>query len=252
MIKCPDKEISIVDDTECVKVLSNKRLWVKAVAAVAGVQLDAGDDDSAASGGSKWERNYTLGNTPGWKSLLEARYEASKKTAVEEDEEPPKKKLFADTEPSCNKSPAITRALAHVFRSEPLLIDVSLGGDRFIRMERTATRMGAPVIALTPENIERFITYLAEDLTLESLTPRAYGQNDVKGVYTKTITTTKGNSLAYNFTVTDEGKHVYVAESDGDADGDADELDSDHGQQVNSDFDVLDADTIPNEGDLIS
>ena len=50
VIKCPDKEISIVDDTECVKVLSNKRLWVKAVAAVAGVQLDAGDDDSAASG----------------------------------------------------------------------------------------------------------------------------------------------------------------------------------------------------------
>ena len=214
--KCPEKDIINIDGTDCIKVNSRTRAWIQAVCGVANVQLETDDDEK------QWKHAYSLASTPGWKSLLDARYEHCQRNSQDDDDEESKrpeekKSLFGESE-SPNKGWKIPRAVALKWRDEPELIDVHVGGGRTIRLERAARRSAIPVVALIAANIEDFILHLGKDLTLESLTPRSYGQNDEKGVYNKTVIT-NDREYHYKFKIGDAGRHVVLASDTSRSDG---------------------------------
>ena len=248
--KCPEKDIINIDGTDCIKVNSRTRAWILAACGVANVELETDDDEK------HWKHAYSLASTPGWKSLLDARYEHCQRN-LQDDEESKrteeKKTLFGESE-SPNKGSKIPRAVALKWRDEPELIDVHVGGGRTIRLERAARRSAIPVVALIAANIEDFILHLGKDLTLESLTPRSYGQNDEKGVYSKTIRDpVYDREYNYKFKLGDAGKHVAL-DSDASHCSDGSDLEDtpdgaleDAPQDSN---DVIDAGDIAPEGDI--
>ena len=240
-VKVNETDIIDVDGVDCVKIASNKRDWIIAVAAVAGVELELDDDNRS------WEHGYTLAHTVGWKSLLDARFEASRDCVQSDDEEstkPAVKSLFSESEQSPSSSSKISRAIAQKWRVELELIDIHVDNN-VIKIVRHARRSAIPVIALTPLNIENFISHIAKDCTLDSMTPRAYGQNEEKGVYTKKVTDSRGVVYNYKFSIDDDGKHV---SQDG-ADSDAVVIDAGDEDEPQScvDEDVVDAGDVEGE-----
>ena len=240
-VKVNETDIIDVDGVDCVKIASNKRDWIIAVAAVAGVELELDDDNRS------WKHGYTLAHTRGWKSLQDARFEASRDCAQSDDEEstkPAVRSLFSESEQSPSSSSKISRAIAQKWRVELELIDIHVDNN-VIKIVRHARRSAIPVIALTPLNIENFISHIAKDCTLDSMTPRAYGQNEEKGVYTKKVTDSRGVVYNYKFSIDDDGKHV---SQDG-ADSDAVVIDAGDEDEPQScvDEDVVDAGDVEGE-----